>query len=51
MGNNCMVCGEECKVIECAGNIKDMEISFCDEHASYCENCETVICKKVRKVD
>jgi len=44
-----MVCGKKCEVIECSGSIKGMEISFCDTHAEYCENCERIICKVVKK--
>jgi len=49
MANICMVCGNECKTIECAGEIKGMSVSFCDVHSEYCENCETVICKVVKE--
>ena len=49
MVNNCIVCGEECKVIECFGSIENMGISFCDAHAEYCENCEKMICRVISR--
>ena len=47
MTNICMVCGEELKQIVCTGRIGDMEVDFCDEHAEYCENCESIRCRIV----
>jgi len=45
MDKNCIVCGKELIKISCTGSIEDMSVEFCDEHANYCDNCDTVICK------
>jgi len=49
MVNDCIVCGEVLKEVECSGEIKGMSVSFCDIHAEYCDNCETVKCKEVKR--
>jgi len=49
MVSKCMVCDLVCREIECVGSIGNMEISFCDTHAGYCENCEKIICKVIRE--
>lgn len=47
MGSDCIICGEELKVVVCSGSIKDMKVNFCYAHASFCENCEKMICTLV----
>jgi len=44
----CMTCGMELNEKICTGKIGGMEVDFCDEHAGYCENCETITCKVVK---
>ncbi|MFC2143537.1 hypothetical protein ACFLQN_04000 [Candidatus Aenigmatarchaeota archaeon] len=51
MEKTCIACGKELKKVVCKGKINDMSVSFCDEHASYCENCDTIVCKGLKKKD
>jgi hypothetical protein len=49
MQQKCMICGEVLEEVVCSGRIKDMRISFCDEHSGFCDNCETVVCNVVKE--
>lgn len=44
-----MVCGNELKIFACTGVIGEMKVDFCDDHAEYCDNCERIICKVVKR--
>ncbi len=49
MKYHCMVCGDRLDAVRCIGKIKGMSVSFCGEHAAFCENCETITCKIIKK--
>lgn len=47
MTQNCMVCSKELTSVICEGKIGDMTVTFCDEDAKHCGNCETITCRNV----
>ena len=47
MKRECIVCGELLKKVICTGTLRGKEIDFCDKHAGYCDNCETIKCRIV----
>jgi len=48
MTDTCITCGKALDKVVCEGKIGDMMVHFCDEHARYCKNCDTVMCKVVK---
>lgn len=43
----CIICDKELKEIVCRGMIKDLEVSLCHDHASFCDGCDSVRCSAV----
>lgn len=42
---NCIICGKEIDGKAYYGNLKSMDIVFCEDHREYCNKCEIKHCK------
>jgi hypothetical protein len=49
MASRCIACGGEMKDVRFTGELKGMEVDFCEDHAHYCENCDRVVMKVIKK--
>ena len=48
MEKKCIACGGKLKDIAFTGKIEEMEIDFCEAHADWCDNCETMTLKIIK---